>query len=178
MKQLTLQEERYCALRSEGSGKRAAYREAFGGDASDGTVDSAVNRLEKRPEIASRIAEMHRDFVEENAALWAQRKEEVCETMFHGIVTAARGGYMTGKETRSNIHDAVKTIGMLADLKGWKEPEKLDIGGSGVGLDTKDVNSKLDKLLALTTKEESKSKVEGEGSTVPSAPQRTEDVSE
>ena len=41
----------------------------------------------------------------------------------------------------------MKTIGLLAELKGWKEPEKVEISGDGSAVDSSEVNRKLDFLI-------------------------------
>ena len=150
MTEITLQEESYCQLRATGETKRSAYRKAYGAsgiDVKDATVDTAVNRLEKRPEILARIAEVKTDYNEENKVKWAKRKEEVCESMYEGIRDAARGVLSKGKDGVMSIHDATKTIQVLAELKGWKEPEKIDIGPTAAAADQAEVNRKLDALL-------------------------------
>ena len=151
--QLTLQEDSYCQLRAQGETKRAAWKTAFGTETvNEATLDTRVSRLEKRPEILARIAEIRREILETNALKWAKRREELMEILYSGAKRVARDPEQGG------ISAAVKAISQLASMLGWNEPQRfeIDAGPTGTGLDTKEVSRKLDKLLELTAPKEDK----------------------
>lgn len=150
---LDLFEEHYCQLRSLGfKTRRECYDEAIRLSAArpsenEETIRTRIKRLEKEPKIINRIAEIKADNQERTSALWNGRKEQICEKMYKGIVDAANGQIPKSKDCAMSIHDAVKTIGLLAELKGWKEPEKVELSGQGAAIDTTEVNRKLDFLI-------------------------------
>lgn len=150
---LDLFEEHYCQLRGIGfKSRRQCYDEAMRLSSArptenEETIRTRIKRLEKEPKIIARIAEIKADNKESVTALWAGRKEEICEKMYKGILAAASGHVPKGKDAMMTIHDSVKTIGLLAELKGWKEPEKVEISGDGSAVDSSEVNRKLDFLI-------------------------------
>ena len=143
--QLTLQEENYCQLRAEGESRRAAWKTAYGVDGVNlATLDTRINRLEKRPEIIGRIAEIHREIVEANASKWAKRREELMEILYTGAKRVARDPEQGG------LTVAVKAISQLAALLGWNEPQRLELTATASGaIDAKEVERKVDRLLQL-----------------------------
>ena len=145
--QLTLQEDSYCHLRAQGETKRTAWKTAFGTEnVNDATLDTRVSRLEKRPEILSRIAEIHREIVEANQLKWAKRREELLEVLYAGAKRVARDPEQGG------LGAAVKAIGMLANILGWNEPQRLELAATtSAAIDAKAVEQKVDKLLELAT---------------------------
>lgn len=150
--QLTLQEESYCQLRAQGETKRSAWKIAFGIEkVNEATLDTRVNRLEKRPEITGRINEIKREINEANAAKWAKRREELLELLYTG---AKRVAY---DPDQGGLGASVKAIGMISNILGWNEPQKLEVSADvGGKVPATVVEGKLAKLLELTNKEEAK----------------------
>lgn len=157
--QLTLQEETYCQLRAEGATKRTAWKTAFGvEDIAAATLDTRVNRLEKRPEILSRITEIRRATMEAEAAKWETRRKEMLELLYNGARRVAHDPEQGG------LGSACKAIAQLATMLGWNEPQKLEVTDTTNAIPKSETDSKLERLLQLTGKTPS---------TVPSAPSRT-----
>lgn len=148
--QLTLQEDSYCQLRAQGENKRNAWKIAFGiENVNEATLDTRVNRLEKRPEITGRINEIKREIAEENAAKWAKRREELLELLYTGAKRVAHDPDQGG------LNASVKAIGMLSNILGWSEPQKLEVSGDvGGKVPQGVVEGKIAKLLELTNKGE------------------------
>lgn len=144
--QLTLQEEAYCQYRAQGETKRAAWKAAYGQEKiNEATLDTRVNRLEKRPEITGRIAEIHREIVEANQAKWNKRREELMELLYTGAKRVAHDPDQGG------LGASVKAIGMLANILGWNEPQKLEVSADVPNkVPQAVVEGKLSKLLELT----------------------------
>ena len=151
--QLSLQEETYCQIRAQGETKRAAWKRAFGvEEVNDATLDTRVSRLEKRPEIVARIAEIRREIIEANQAKWEKRREELMEMLYHGALRVAHDPKQGG------LPAASKAVTTLAAMLGWNEPQRLEVASGPVGggaLDAKEVSRKVDKLLELTAPKES-----------------------
>lgn len=144
--QLSLPEETYCQLRAQGETKRAAWKRAFGvKDINDATLDTRVSRLEKRPEIVGRIAEIRREIAEANQAKWEQRREELMEMLYHGALRVVHDPKQGG------LPAAAKAVSTLGAMLGWNEPQRLEIaaGPTGGALDAKEVTRKVDRLLEL-----------------------------
>ena len=148
-KPLDLFEDAYCRVRAK-NGERLTHRECYDlvcaevnykDTDNENTINSRINRMEHDPRIASRILELAEALKRKNELKWLDRKEEVSELVYRGIVAAP----MTLK---NGIHDAVRSIGLLADLKGWREADRLEVSGAATGaLDSGEVNRKLDALL-------------------------------
>ncbi|MGN0362604.1 MAG: hypothetical protein ACI4ET_07165 [Bilifractor sp.] len=56
---MTKKQEKYVLARVAGKTQRDAYIEAFGGNAKPASIDVLACRLEKKPEIAAKIAELN-----------------------------------------------------------------------------------------------------------------------
>ena len=143
--QLSLQEENYCQLRAEGETRRTAWKTAYGVEGVNlATLDTRINRLEKRPEILSRIEEIHREIIEANQSKWNKRREELMEILYSGAKRVARDPEQGG------IGAAVKAISQLANMLGWNEPQRLELTASqSAAMDAKEVERKVDRLLQL-----------------------------
>jgi len=155
--QLDLFEEEYCQTRAtHGTWTfRECYNHAslatnYREDVTESAVKKRITRLEHDPRITRRIDEIRTDIRRRKGAEWAERKDVVGELMYKGVVSSPQ-------TQKNGIHDAVKTIGMLADFYGWREADRIELTSTGV--DTTAVNGKIDALmkkLGVTTTEERK----------------------
>ena len=145
--EIDLFEEEYCQTRAVHKAwtLRECYEQAslatdYKREATDAAIKKRITRLEQSEKIRARIEEIREELRRKQSAKWEGRKEEVGELMFKGVMSAP----MTLK---NGIHDAVRTVGMLADLYGWRAADKVELTSTTHGIDTASVNGKIDTLM-------------------------------
>ena len=136
MKQgLTLMEERFCQLVALGKTARDAYSEAFSVAITDDrrkhSIDNRASRLQKRPDIMSRIAEAAGENKRRNREMWQSRGEQIAEGIFDAISRAIGSVTKDGKPCILD-RDTLKGVEVLAKLKGLNAPEETVLKNGGM----------------------------------------------
>lgn len=123
--------------------KEAALKYNFKPNDSENTVRKRIQRLDAEPKILGRIAEIRLGLQRKNDAKWDANRENICDLLYEGIVRDA-------KDPDIRIHGCVKSIAMLADLKGWKNPQRVEVDATlSPGVGTSEVNAKLERLYRM-----------------------------
>ncbi len=125
---LTLIEEAYCQLVAIGKMPRDAYSEAYSVAITDDrrrrVIQKRVDRLMKRPDIVSRIAELAGEAKRKNREMWERRGEDLADRLYERVMEADKAGLLLSK-------GALKGIEVLAKLKGMNAPEETILKDGG-----------------------------------------------
>ena len=123
--------------------KEAALKYDFKPTDTENTIRMRIKRLDAEPKILGRIAEIRLELQRKNDAEWDGKRETICNLLYEGIVRDARNPDIL-------IHGCVKSIAMLADLKGWKNPQRVEVDATlSPGVGTSEVNAKLERLYRM-----------------------------
>ena len=159
---LTLMEERFCQLVALGKSAREAYSDAFSiaitDDRRKHSIDNKASRLQKRPDIMSRIVEAAGEARRQNREMWEKRGEDLADRIYTRVMEADKAGMLLSK-------GALKGIEVLAKMKGLNAPEEtvLKNGGMADNFTPRGVEGMSDAdLRAIIEREERTIEVEAE----------------
>ena len=127
---LTLMEEQFCQISAHGKSAREAYSEAFSRAITADkrrihAIDNRANRLMKRADIISRIAELAGEAKRKNREMWERRGEDLADRIYSRVIEKDAKGKLLSLAT-------LKGIEVLTKLKGLNAPDETVLKDGGV----------------------------------------------